>query len=394
MRFKVWLEIVDPAKPLSRVNRHNIVKDKGTNVAKPAVQFSWRTKLGNMVKLHFTSEGENSYEVVFYVNDTLYDDASANTENTRDPEILSGIFYLLKEKADKLGANELSFRAYESKNDTKTIRGLDSNEPKSQAITELQRLGMAIQQYQPQLVQPNQNKLDLWKKIGRGVPEPTPDFNTNTWMSLVSQLTNAIQSEQRIITYIDQLKTGIGTDKFRVLNYDFGSLLESLTNFDNAVASNSEQGWPRKRNRRAIIYSKIINRTMAGEWDIQTNGSSDRFTLTRKQNPMGEAYDAVGYRYVHNDGSGLMNNASLNYDKLDDDEYADVEDEYLGLQQPPSDLHNQRVVFVFTQEGEQRHQRLIQLLSKASKTGVRREEVPLDQHQIIWQSSDGQLALS
>ena len=27
------------------------------------------------------------------------------------------------------------------------------------------------------------------------------------------------------------------------------------------------------------------------------------------------------YRYEHDDGSGLMNNSSLNYDKLTDDEY-------------------------------------------------------------------------
>ena len=101
----------------------------------------------------------------------------------------------------------------------------------------------------------------------------------------------------------------------------------------------------------------------------------------------------IGYRYVHNDGRGLMNNSSLNYDKLDDDEHSDVEDEYLGLQQPHSSLHNQNIIFVFTPEGEQRHQRLIELLSKASKTGVRREEMPISQYEIVWQSTDGQLGL-
>ena len=107
-----------------------------------------------------------------------------------------------------------------------------------------------------------------------------------------------------------------------------------------------------------------------------------------------ETVEPVGYRYIHNDGRGLMNNSSLNYDKLNDDEYAEVEEEYLGLQQPPHSLHNQRVIFVFTPEGEQRHRRLIELLSKASKIGVRREAVPLSQHQVVWQSTDGQLALS
>lgn len=101
----------------------------------------------------------------------------------------------------------------------------------------------------------------------------------------------------------------------------------------------------------------------------------------------------VYIRYVHNDGRGLMNNSSLNYDKLDDDEYSDVEDEYLGLQQPPSTMHNQEVLFVFTPEGEARHRRLIELLSKASRTGVKRIEVPAAGYKVVWQSSDGQLGL-
>ena len=106
-----------------------------------------------------------------------------------------------------------------------------------------------------------------------------------------------------------------------------------------------------------------------------------------------ESATNIAIRYVHNDGRGLMNNSSLNYDKLNDDEAADVEDEYLGLQQPPRDIHNQQVLFVFTPEGERRHRRLIELLTKASKRGVKRELIDLTGYQIIWQSDDGQLGL-
>lgn len=102
----------------------------------------------------------------------------------------------------------------------------------------------------------------------------------------------------------------------------------------------------------------------------------------------------IGIRYLHIDGRGLMNNNSLNYDKLDDDEYAEVEEEYLSLQQPPSSIHNQSVIFVFTPEGEQKHQRLIQLLTKASKRGVKRHTVNLDDYNVIWNSTDGQLGLT
>jgi len=116
--------------------------------------------------------------------------------------------------------------------------------------------------------------------------------------------------------------------------------------------------------------------------------STMQFKLWLKEN-----FGLMGYRYVHRDGRGLMNNQSLNYEKLNDDEYSDIEDEYLGLQQPPSSIQNQQVIFVFTKEGEQKHQKLIELLSKASKTGVNREEILISEYEIIWQSTDGQLGL-
>ena len=100
-----------------------------------------------------------------------------------------------------------------------------------------------------------------------------------------------------------------------------------------------------------------------------------------------------GIRYIHNDGRGLMNNSSLNYDKLDDEEYSEVEEGYLGLRQPPSFLHNQQILFVFTPEGEIKHKRLIELLIKASKRGVRKEQIDLFDYKIIWDSGDGQLGL-
>lgn len=74
----------------------------------------------------------------------------------------------------------------------------------------------------------------------------------------------------------------------------------------------------------------------------------------------------IAYRYIHNDGSGLMNNSSLNYDKLKDEEYFDVEKGYLRLQQPPSSLHDKKIIFVFTTEGVEKHKKLIKLLVKAS----------------------------
>lgn len=98
-------------------------------------------------------------------------------------------------------------------------------------------------------------------------------------------------------------------------------------------------------------------------------------------------------RINHKDGRGLMNNQSLNYDKLNDDEYSDVEDAYHALQQPPRDLHGKNVVFVFTPEGMERHKQLIKLLKKASKTGTVEKTIDPEQYVIVWESGDGQVAM-
>jgi hypothetical protein len=98
-------------------------------------------------------------------------------------------------------------------------------------------------------------------------------------------------------------------------------------------------------------------------------------------------------RIIHKDGTGLMNNQSLNYDKLNDDEYSDVEDELLGLQQPPSELHNKKLIFAFTPEGLRKHQGLITLLTKASKKGTQTTNLNPNDYDIVWKSDDGQVAL-
>lgn len=106
-----------------------------------------------------------------------------------------------------------------------------------------------------------------------------------------------------------------------------------------------------------------------------------------------ENESSFAIRYVHKDGNGLMNNNSLNYDKLDDEEYEEVQDGYLALQQPPSDLWGKKIIFAFTNHGIQKHHQLINLLKKASKKGVIEQMLKLDDYEVIWDSRDGQLGL-
>jgi len=108
-----------------------------------------------------------------------------------------------------------------------------------------------------------------------------------------------------------------------------------------------------------------------------------------------EAMDPAGpyYRYVHNNGAGLMNNQALDYMKLSDEEEAEVVDGYTGLQQPTSARVPAGAIFAFTEEGRRKHARLLNLLKKASKYGVRVSRLPAAKYDVIWVSSDGQVAL-
>jgi len=281
MRFRTWLEVVELSKPHGRVHRSIIVKDKGTNVAKESTQFKWTTALGNVVKLQFDHDGPNSYRVMFYVNDTLFDDAASNQNNGRDPEILSGIFYLLKNKATALGAEQLTFTAHKSDADTKVIRNVDPEQYKRRALYELQQFASQVQNHQVQMVPPSETKINLWRKLKRGEPQPMPDFRQDLWLKWIQSIHSEISQNKPITQFFNQLKTGIGVGDFSAINFSLDKLTSALTDFDNAVASNSTEGWERTRNRRAAVYTKLVNRYLSDDWDIKIDG--DWFRLTRKQ---------------------------------------------------------------------------------------------------------------
>lgn len=280
MNFKIWLnEVAEPIKPSSRVVRSNIVKDAGTNVAKPSIQFRWKTKLGNVIKLQFDHNGPDSYNVMFYVNDTLYDD-SPKVENGRDPEILSNVFYLLKQKADAIGAKSLSFQAYSSGGDIKIIRGINPEPYKAKVLNLLDELEKKILSYVPKMIPPSQRKIDLWAKLGREMPESNMDFDPTLRIKWIRKLREAIINNENLYDHVNTLKTAIGLKTYNVLDFDMQSLEKAIEELYQSQLSNTGQGWGKTRNRRAAIYSKLLDRYFTDEWNIEKD--NDRFYLTRK----------------------------------------------------------------------------------------------------------------
>ena len=136
--FKKWLilnEVVDVKRP-GKVSRRNIKKNAGTWKEKSALEYRFKTKLGNEVKLHFEKIEENGYDVMFYVNDTQHDSATGG----RDSDVLSNVIWLIRNKADQLKANLITFTAQIGEGDRKIVRGLDTNSLKSLMIAEINKI--------------------------------------------------------------------------------------------------------------------------------------------------------------------------------------------------------------------------------------------------------------
>ena len=128
MNFKHWIEAVELNQPVAKVTRSNVTLGKGTNSEQRAIQYFWKTNKGNIIKLRFIPQGNDKYQIVFYVNDTLKDDATKSSK--RDIEVLSNVWFLIKNKADDLQAQELSFTAYtdDDGRDVTNVKNLNCKE--------------------------------------------------------------------------------------------------------------------------------------------------------------------------------------------------------------------------------------------------------------------------
>lgn len=99
-------------------------------------------------------------------------------------------------------------------------------------------------------------------------------------------------------------------------------------------------------------------------------------------------------RWMQGDGHGLFYKSGLDFDKLTDGQYFEIEELFLKMQQPPRDNKwGDDVVFAFTKEGAEKFKKLIALARKISRTGSRKIVLDPVQYDIIWESGDGQVAL-
>ena len=270
MNFKNWLlikEIAEPVRPSGKVSLRNIVKDGGTWRSRSVKEYKFQTTKGNEVKLHFDKlNDENGYDVMFYVNDTQYDDASGG-----DSEILGNVLWLMRKKADQLKADVLTFTAQNGAGDVRVIRNMDINRFKPVALQELAKMRNMIISHQVKMMKPN---AELFARLGRAVPPDYPDLDKDKYLKILSAYELQIDSVGDLLNNTTHLFQDLGR-----LNIDASGFIDAMKRLWEAQESNTERGFQRHRNRREFVWEKLMNRYFS-DWLMEKNGV--KFRLSRK----------------------------------------------------------------------------------------------------------------
>lgn len=277
MEFKEWLlitEIAEPVRPLGKVAFRNIIKDGSTWRSRSVKEYRFKTTKGNEVKLHFDklNDESNGYDVMFYVNDTQYDNASGG-----DSEILGNVLWLMRRKADQLKANVLTFTAQKGDGDIKVIRNMDISRFKPVALQELAKMRSIIGSYQVKMVKP---KAELFARLGRPVPPDYPDLDKEKYLKILSAYESQIDSVGELVTNTTHLFQDLSR-----LGIDASSFTDAMKRLWDAQESNTERGFHSHRNRREFVWEKLMNRHFSTDWSIEKSGV--KFRLSRKE-PLNE----------------------------------------------------------------------------------------------------------
>ena len=278
------LALIEPRKPTGPVRRRNIVKDEGTARAHNVIQFQFKTKLGNVVKFWMTPKGDDIYDVLFYVNDTLDDASSAKGQDgMRDPEVLPAVLHLMKTKANDLGAKQLTFSAWKGQKDTQTFKGVDVQPYARAALQSLMPFKAAIDQYEVKMIEPSPNLVRLFQMQGK-TPQARPDLAKDGTLTALQNLIAAINSNAdpvKLYQACDQFDEHGYSIDWQKFGIDARAALQAVKNLRGAAWSNVEGGtWQKDRNRRGDVYAKLMQRHFSQEWNVKQEG--DRFELTRK----------------------------------------------------------------------------------------------------------------
>lgn len=273
--FKSFLltEIAEPTKPFNKIKKNYIKKDQSTWKERKVIQYKFITNNGNEVKIHFEKIKPNTYDVMFYVNDSQFDDASKSEENIRDKEILGNVLWIIKQKCNKLKINELTFTAQTGQKDIKNVKNLDVNKYKIPFLLLLNKIKSQINAHQPKIIEPNYT---LYAKLNRQPPPPKPDLDKDLFNKIFEKIKQLVDNNQPLENVFNN--TYHQFEQLKNVNIDPNEFLKSFSNLSNAIQSNQPQGWNRSINRREILWEKLFNKFFP-DWKLIKYGT--KFQLIR-----------------------------------------------------------------------------------------------------------------
>lgn len=241
MKKKIFLlnELVEP-RQVKGLRYSKRIHNKGTNIATELYVWKFTTSKGNVVEIVFKpTSGEKAYEVSFAVNKEM--DATKSGGDS-DKEIMSGVFSLLPNLANKLGAQNLTMEAYEERPEQfRVIKNKDYQQLEKSLSDELKRS--------------------------------------------IAQETNPLVKEKLQKAYQSIFVDKVDVSNIYTLITREGNKFQKLNNlFDeyrSAVLSNKEGGHKIKINRRYNIYKQLLPRYMK-DWEITEYPNYFYFELTKK----------------------------------------------------------------------------------------------------------------
>lgn len=283
MKIKKLLEIITPKKPLS-VKSSQFTKSGVQGTKELVKQRQFKTSKGNDVKVHFhpskNSEGKRNVDVVFYVNNTTYDDSSTQDGKIQnDFEILSGVLYLTKSFVNRGKYDSISFLAQSGDGDQKRVKGMNTEPIKQRLEGVAKEFRKEVASYIPTKEEKDlaiKRSKDILRKFNKTIP-PTVIYKTEL-LDALDLIPDFLKDDNLELGY--KIRAKLQKYDKTVEKFDsYKNLQDILNRLLEAYDSHSGDGVLIHRNRRASLYNKLVNRYFSNEWSIKQDG--DMFNLDK-----------------------------------------------------------------------------------------------------------------
>lgn len=263
-------ELLEPKKPETQVKSSTITKPGIQGSKNKITQRSFTTKKGNRVDIQFNNKSdgvEKETDVVFYVNGTMFDNASTEgKEIDNDFDVLSGVGYIVKQYLDKAKINKCTFTAYATANDHKTKFNIPIDKPRKLLISALDQVEPVIRALLA--TEDDESQRDKYHTILEVIPPVVSLISTDKPHDYSKELDKIYWTIRRANT-------------MQLSRYpEMSNVITQFEKFSQVISSYDSAGAHVKQNRRFDVYSRILTKFFSSTWDIRTVG--DNFILTRK----------------------------------------------------------------------------------------------------------------